>query len=68
MAESSALVSMMTPLNPWETGSFEWSETYYYTYVKDAASAGKADFVDHGLHTASVYQQMTAIEVDALVS
>lgn len=62
------IVSSQTPNNPWEGGTFQYSDSRFITYAKDvAASLGSnAFYVDHGRYTANYYQSIGKAATDKL--
>jgi rhamnogalacturonan acetylesterase len=52
------IISSQTPNNPWEGGSFSYSDSRFVTYSRDAAKTlgANAMFVDHGRYTAEAWR------------
>ena len=63
------IISSQTPNNPWETGSFVYTDGgRFVTYAKQVAAALGKDsmYVDHGAYTASIYKSLGKTATDAL--
>ncbi|KAF2133347.1 carbohydrate esterase family 12 protein, partial [Dothidotthia symphoricarpi CBS 119687] len=62
------IYSSPTPNNPWETGSFVYSESRFYGYAEKVASqiGANAMYVNHGAYVASIFESMGKTKVDAL--
>ncbi|KAG9192945.1 rhamnogalacturonan acetylesterase [Alternaria panax] len=63
------IVSSQTPNNPWETGSFVYTDGGRFVgYARDVAKAlgSNAMYVDHGAYTADIFKSMGKAKVDAI--
>ncbi|KAF2033698.1 SGNH hydrolase [Setomelanomma holmii] len=63
------IMSSQTPNNPWETGSFVYTDGGRFVgYARDVATAlgSNAMFVDHGAYTANYFKSIGKTATDAL--
>ncbi|EMD61028.1 hypothetical protein GGP41_009952 [Bipolaris sorokiniana] len=63
------IVSSQTPNNPWESGSFQYTDGGRFVgYARDVAKAlgSNAMFVDHGKYTANMFKGLGKAGTDAL--
>lgn len=63
------IMSSQTPNNPWETGSFQYTDGGRFVgYARDVAKAlgSSAMFVDHGAYLANIYKSLGKSATDAL--
>ncbi|RMZ71766.1 rhamnogalacturonan acetylesterase [Pyrenophora seminiperda CCB06] len=63
------IVSSQTPNNPWESGSFQYTDGGRFVgYAKDVARAlgSNAQYVDHGAYAASIWKIMGKAQTDRL--
>lgn len=63
------IMSSQTPNNPWETGSFQYTDGGRFVgYARDVAKAlgNNSMFVDHGAYLANMYKQLGKAGTDAL--
>ena len=62
------IVSSQTPNNPWEGGSFSYTDGGRFVgYARDVAKAlgSNAMYVDHGAYTADIFKTLGKAKVDA---
>ncbi|CAN9092192.1 unnamed protein product [Alternaria alternata] len=63
------IVSSQTPNNPWESGSFVYTDGGRFVgYARDVAKAlgSNAMYVDHGAYTADIFKTMGKAKTDAI--
>ncbi|KAH7101542.1 SGNH hydrolase-type esterase domain-containing protein [Auriculariales sp. MPI-PUGE-AT-0066] len=52
------IMSSQTPNNPWESGTFSYSDSRFVTYAQLAAQRIGATYIDHGRYVANRFQAL----------